>query len=174
MNKYFFYITLALITAGTIISCAKDRATPDTSASALTDAKLYDLAKDTTDYYYYADGSSATQFLTTSNSSPFHGNIYYELKMNKTAKDACTSGGKLPASGTFPDSSLVVKQIHASPTGPVTEYAVLYKLKGSWNWARYSPAGDVLFSINGDANANCISCHQPSSRDFVRTFDEHP
>lgn len=148
-------------------ACAKDRAVPDVT---FTDAKLFALVTDTTGENLYKSSSNATQWTSTQGA---HGNQFYEMKMNAKAYSACTASGKLPQGASFPDSSLIVKRLHSTSSGPVTLYAVMYKLGGTWNWAEYNPTGDVLFSIKADASG-CVSCHQPSSRDFVQTFDVFP
>jgi hypothetical protein len=168
MKNLLYCIPATAIIAAVLFSCAKDKATPDTT---FTDAKLFALVTDSVNEKYYKDNSNATEWASTQGA---HGNLIYKLKMNAKAFDACTASGKLPQGGSFPDSSLLVKKLFTgASTGSVAGYAVMYKLGGSWNWAEYSPTGTVLFSINTD-NSLCVGCHQPNSRDFARTFDEHP
>jgi hypothetical protein len=151
-----------------LFSCRKDKATPDTS---FTNEKFFGFIKDSATASYYKNG---TEFTTSSTSQFFHGSVFYKLRMNTTAFNACTDGGKLPAGSSFPDSSLLIKEIRAAAGGSISEFAAMYKLNGSWNWARFKPSGEVLFGIDDDEVATCVGCHQPQSRDLVRSFDEHP
>ncbi len=160
------YILVCLLLLGIGFSaCRKDQGKqPET----FTDAYLYGLAKDTTGKFTYKDAATASEFI----SDAAHGTKSYTLYMNKKANDACTASGKLPVGGSFPDSSLLVKYLKVAPGGALESYAVLYKLKGSWNWAKYDALGNATHSLKA-SSATCTGCHT-STRDLTWTFIAHP
>ncbi len=101
----------------------------------------------------------------------------FKLKFNDVAAAALDASGRLPEGGTFPDGSLVVKEVQLN--GIISLYAVMKKnsqstLSGNgWLWAEYDTNGKVLSSINGKGSS-CISCHaQSPHRDYTRSFDLH-
>lgn len=87
----------------------------------------------------------------------------------------------LPARSSFPDGSIVFKEIRTN--GQTTLYAVMYKDRNNglaangWLWAEYAPDGTVAFSVTRKGSG-CIGCHaleQGTQHDFVRTFErQHP
>lgn len=144
-------------------SCTKDRGILD---GQLTDEKLFMLTADTVNATWYQNG----QFLSPAGGSP-HGT--FKLRFNPVAASVLDSTGELPVNGTFPDSSLLVKEVYNVPNGNLTVYAVMYKRKGVWNWAEYGPGGNSIFSVFNNSNT-CTDCHrQTPNRDEVRTFDLH-
>ncbi|MFL5752935.1 MAG: cytochrome P460 family protein [Bacteroidia bacterium] len=159
-------VTGSILFAIIVYSCTKDKGA--ISGSVLTDDLLITMAKDTSGKFLYANGAGATTFT----SDPAHNSRPYSLRMNKKAHDACTAGGKLPNGATFPDSSMLVKELRNSVSNLVEQYAVIYKMNGSWKWGEYKPDGSVDKKITDDSNF-CTSCHT-STRDNVWTFDVHP
>lgn len=156
---------LGLISSCIIIySCSKDKGALPTTP--LTDELLLTWAKDTAGKSFYANGSGVSTFT----SDAAHGSRPYGLRMNKKAFDACTAAGKLPTGATFPDSSMLVKELRNN--GVIEQYAILYKHNGAWKWAEYKPDGTMQQKITDDSNV-CTSCHI-SNRDNVMTFDVHP
>jgi hypothetical protein len=99
------------------------------------------------------------------------------VSMNTTAAGALRNG-KLPSGATFPDGSVIFKEVLTSGQSP-NLYAIMYKdrtntLAGNgWLWAEYRPDGGVGFSIINRGNG-CTGCHaldQGPQNDFVRTFE---
>jgi hypothetical protein len=98
------------------------------------------------------------------------------VSMNEVAFGALSSG-RLPEGSTFPDGSMIVKEIRQG--GPTTLFAVMYRdrqnpLSGQgWLWAEYAPDGSVVASIQG-RGSGCVSCHardHGARNDLVRTFE---
>lgn len=98
------------------------------------------------------------------------------VRLNEKAASAL-HGGRLPAGASFPDGSIVFKEIIIDGTTRV--YAVMLKdasnplAANGWLWAEYEPNGNVLFSIRTQG-VNCTACHareQGPQHDFVRTFE---
>lgn len=98
------------------------------------------------------------------------------VSMNATAFSALQNGS-LPTGTSFPDSSVIFKQIIMN--GQTVLYAVILKDRQSplssngWLWAEYQPNGSVAISVN-NRGSGCIACHsreQGPQNDFVRTFE---
>lgn len=135
-----------------------------------TNEKLFDETKGGNLVFYQNKDS----ILTPAGGSP-HGN--FKLKFNNTAAEQFGNDGKLPVGKTFPDGSLIVKEIYSGET--LTLYAVMKKDSKSkfagngWLWAEYEPGGNTKFSI-GKKGEGCISCHSSTpNRDLTKSFDFH-
>ena len=100
------------------------------------------------------------------------------VTLNATAAGALVDG-RLAPGARFPDGSVIVKEIRATATAPLTLYAVMVKdrtnvLAGNgWLWAEYGPSGSVAYSVASRGGA-CTSCHLRENgpdNDLVRTFE---
>lgn len=112
--------------------------------------------------------------LSASGNSP-HGS--FKLLFNQTAWDALDSTGKLPVGGSFPEGSLIVKDIIKG--GSTDLYAVMLKNPGSslsnlgWVWNEFKPDGSVVIGASDKGDA-CVGCHRGNTnRDFTNSFDLH-
>jgi len=129
----------------------------------VTDNSLYSLVQQSAGSGYYKSGDT----LAPAGDSP-HG--LFRLRMNSVAQRVLNNLGELPGGRSFPDSSLIVKEV-ITP-GPI-QYAVMYKNGNSWSWAEFKGNGDTYYSVTQNGRA-CISCHSASpNRDLIRTFDLH-
>ena len=99
------------------------------------------------------------------------------VTLNEAAAGALQNGRLLPGT-TFPDGSVIFKEVLSSP-GVVSVDAVMYKDRthtnagNGWLWAEYRPDGGVVFSMTNRGNA-CTGCHslaQGPQNDFVRIFE---
>lgn len=120
----------------------------------------------------YYQGNNTT--LAGAGNSP-HGQ--FKLLFNQTAWAALDSTGKLPVGNTFPEGSLIVKEIIKN--GSTDLYAVMLKKPSSsnagagWLWNEFEPNGDIVISISDKGDA-CISCHRGNTnRDLTNSFDLH-
>ncbi len=152
---------------------------PSSPGSAIrTDAALFALVTQTDAFGRYTAFPNADEFTTGRlNGSEAHRPVI-RVSLNATAAGALQNG-RLPPGGTFPDGSIVFKEIKSSATAPATLYAVMVKdransLAGNgWLWAEYGPTGSVIISISNRGSA-CTSCHlreQGPGNDLVRTFE---
>jgi hypothetical protein len=98
------------------------------------------------------------------------------VSMNEKAFSAL-SGGALPTGTSFPEGSVIVKEIRED--GHTTLVAVMYRdaqnpLSGSgWLWAEYTPDGTAMVSVQS-RGSGCVGCHsreQGLQHDLVRTFE---
>lgn len=112
--------------------------------------------------------------LTAAGNSP-HGS--FKLLFNQTAWDALDSTGKLPVGATFPDGSLIVKEVIKG--GSTDLFAIMQKKPSSslsnqgWLWNEFEPNGDLIISVSDKGDA-CVGCHRGNTnRDFTNSFDLH-
>ena len=100
------------------------------------------------------------------------------VSLNATAASALQNG-RLASGASFPDGSIVLKEIRSSMTTAPSLYAVMMKDRGNalagdgWLWAEYGPTGSVTFSVSNRGSV-CTSCHrreQGPRNDLVRSFE---
>ncbi len=98
------------------------------------------------------------------------------VSLNAVAFNAL-SAGRLPAGSSFPNGSIVFKEIRRGDSTYL--YAVIYKDPSSpyagngWLWAELYPNGAPFISMTLSGR-NCTGCHareQGPQNDFVRTFE---
>lgn len=136
------------------------------------DEKLYKWITSETVYYYYQNNP---EILPTSEETERAHDNFMRIRFNKKAADVLNQDGHLPKGVSFPDSSIIIKEIYSEKTGAVEILAAMVKLKGApnsnkdWLWAEYSPTGDVEYSVSKNGKA-CVSCHK-STYDNVRIFE---
>lgn len=99
------------------------------------------------------------------------------LKFNKIAYEALDENGRLPAGGTFPDGSVIVKEAYSDSNGILIEYAIMKKdpknkyAKKDWLWSEIAVDGTISYPVSNKGQS-CIHCHtQPINRDATRTFN---
>ena len=152
-------------------------ALPTPKVSIAGDSALFKLVTETEPFSSYALFPNADAVTRgTLNGSTAHQPM---VRVSVNAKAlAALQNGKLPSGGTFPDGSIIFKEIQTNG-GSTTTYAVLYKevsnpaAGNGWLWSEFSPGGSVAYSIN-NRGAGCTGCHsleQGSKNDFVRTFE---
>ncbi|MDF2449843.1 MAG: hypothetical protein K0R26_2347 [Bacteroidota bacterium] len=155
---------LYVVFGGILFSCFCFSCTKDIGYNPLiaySDKALYDSCRNEEAFQYYKNDPAAVY----SGSNGPHG--AFKLKFNKIAQTALTDNGKLPAGNSFPDGSMVVKEVQHNGM-----YALMYKRSGSWLWAEINSDGSVAYSVNKDGGAGCISCHsQGGHRDLVVSFN---
>ena len=157
-NRIALTVFSGIVSLCVFYSCTKDQGiNPDL---AFSDRALYDSCRNVQAFHYYKNDPAAVY-------SGVHGpHGAFKLRFNKTAFAALTDNGKLPATKTFPDGSLIVKDIQSNG-----QYALMYKKRGSWLWAEINADGSVAFSTTREPTATCISCHsQSGQRDLAVSF----
>ncbi len=99
------------------------------------------------------------------------------VSLNVTAASALRDG-RLPPGGTFPDGSVLFKEVLSNGRTP-SVYAVMYRDRANaqagngWLWAELRPNGGVDYSIANRGGA-CTGCHllgRGSQNDSVRIFE---
>lgn len=179
--KKNYVIAGVLVASLGLVQCTKETPEPDPAppktVTAITDQELLDMAKTATGYTYYKNSNDITA------SSPASGhNAFFRVRFNATALAALTDNGKLPEGGTFPEGSVIVKELHKLQDGSEqTGVAVMIKRKGDpnasekdWVWGEYfggSTTNAISVSTKG---TKCLGCHAGSKRDMVRAFELFP
>lgn len=138
------------------------------------DKVLFDKSNTTTGFTYYKGDNS---ILPSSNPSAH--NKFFRVRFNDIAQAALTDNGKLPAGGSFPEGSLIVKELFDAQNGDLKLLAAMEKAPANsaagagWLWGEYTPDSKVVFSIykKGDG---CISCHSVNARDYGRLYELFP
>jgi hypothetical protein len=173
---------LAAVVAGiALAACGGDDGTspePDPVERIDTDAELLDLVMQREPF------TTFTLFPNTDSliSGRLEGSEAHQplvrVSMNAKALTALVSD-TLPDGATFPDSSIIFKEVRGSST--IFFYAVMYKDRDNplaangWLWGEYRSNG--LDFPNGSiqrSGANCVGCHsleEGPGNDLVRTFE---
>lgn len=127
----------------------------------------------TKSFTYY----SGTPIITAARGNSPHG--FIRIKFDSIAFSVLDAGQNLPNGKSFPNGSLIVKEVYSTINDSLTFYAVMKKNPSSsvsgngYEWAEFRSNGKTYFST-GKKGVGCISCHAGgSNRDLVRTFDLH-
>ncbi len=139
------------------------------------DKILFDKAKVATGFTYYKNNST----VLASSPQTAH-NAFFRVRFNAIAQAVLTDNGRLPAGGSFPDGSLIVKELYDSQAGSLQLLAVMEKSTGNslsganWLWAEYKSDGALGYSISKKGEG-CTGCHGTAgNRDYMRLFELFP
>ena len=151
----------------TLVTCKRDK------ASKQDDENLYNETASASGFIFYKDDPT----VQTSSPQSAH-NPFFRVRFNQTAYAALTDSGRLPIGGSFPEGSIVVKELYDSQSGSLALLAVMKKTSSSysangWEWAEYEPGGDVKYSLS-EKGSGCTGCHGTDARDNVRLFNIFP
>ncbi len=163
---FFFMATLVLFFS----SCS----TKKNEGLVVSDGTLFNIAQTASAFTYYKNSSDT---LLSDPSSPHGG--YMKVRFNQKAMTVMNDSANRLLSPSFPDGSMVVKEIYNQPGGVLIELAVMYKVNGAintgggWVWSEFLFDGTVEYST-ANSGASCIGCHQGSSNmDLIRVFYTH-
>jgi len=165
-------------------ACSENETVSETRAKTYTDSELFSLAQTGT-FSFYKNNSDTLLFTPNGGG---HGG-FIRVKFNPIANAALTDNGKLPLNSTFPNGSLVVKEIYNNRGDTLAFLAVMLKeptatnAAEGWVWGEYYADGRVLWTVN--RGADCVPCHRLTAqtsnipgdlghRDLVRTFGLRP
>ena len=166
-------LSFAIIASFFLLMQCKEEETPP--PGAITDQQLFDMASTTTGFTYYRNNPA---FLV-SQSGQAHGS-WVRFRYNAVAQAALTDNGKLPTGGTFPEGSLIVKELHGDTTGnDLNGYAIILKApndpdaRNGWVWAEYFGSPTLGTRVTDDSQF-CVNCHSINHRDYNRVFELFP
>jgi hypothetical protein len=141
---------------------------------AVSDASLFNIAQTVSSFSYY---KNRLDTLLSDPSSPHGG--YMRVRFNQKAMSVMNDSASRIIAPTFPDGSMVVKEVYDFPGGPLLELAIMYKVDGAsnssggWIWNEMLPDGTIEYSAANNG-AQCIDCHRNSNNlDLIRTFYTH-
>lgn len=157
------------------VGCANDPLkglTPGTGP-AVSDTDLQVLIQPAGTWKYF---KNLTTPFARASTSP-HPESFIRVRYNTYAATQLEANGRIKANASFPDSSVIVKELSNGTT--ISTYAVMMKLNGSssagfggWIWAEYKPGGATQYSTTG-RGAACSACHSQGI-DYTRMNDSHP
>lgn len=172
LKKAIMKLTVALLLSlTTIVVACKKESVQETSKTMVEPTPLFEEITTLSNYTFYQGDSS----IVPSSPQSAH-NAFFRVRFNAIAAAALTDNGKLPVNGTFPEGSIIVKDLYNSQTGNVVLYSVLKKDSSSmnstngWLWVEYEANGNMIYKITNKGNG-CVSCHSTNHRDNVRLFD---
>ena len=162
------------IAAGVIAACGGDAldGLPEGTGPAVSNADLARLSQSALPWTYYKHSATPVK-----RSSQAHTESHALVRYNALAATQLDAAGKVRAGASFPDSSIIVKELSNGTT--ITTYAVMMKLRGSasagfdgWIWAEFGPNAAVKYPTGG-RGAACSSCHK-AGIDYTRMNDSQP
>jgi len=161
--KTIIILTTFLVGVWTINSCKKEE------EATGTDKELYEMAKTTSGFTWFKNSSS----LLNKSSGSGHPQPFLRTRYNSIASAKLDSTGKIMTGATFPEGSLIVKELYDNST-TLGRYAILYKKAGSadadskgWVWGYINSDGSVAEAAS-KKGSSCISCHsQADNIDYM-------
>lgn len=158
------------------IQCAKQEQRTDRPIIMETDSALFAKITAQEGFHYYQNSDR----MLLSSSASAH-NKFFRVRFNEKALAALSDNGKLPAGGSFPAGSLIVKELRSGNAGEILNgYAVMEKLPddtnagAQWIWAEYFSTSQPNGVALHEKGRQCISCHSTGDRDKVRLFTLFP
>jgi hypothetical protein len=155
--KILVFLSCCLIGIWTINSCKKEKEAKG------TDKELYDLAKETTGFTWYKNSSA----LLNKSSGSGHPQQFLRTRYNAIASSKLDANGKIIAGTSFPEGSLIVKELYDNAT-TLGRYAILYKKAASpdadakgWVWGYINADGGVAAEAS-KKGSSCNGCHSQS------------
>jgi hypothetical protein len=133
------------------------------------DTELYKMAKSTTGFTWYKNSST---YLDRSDGSG-HSQPYLRTRYNTMAASMLDANGKIISGSTFPEGSLIVKELVDNDYN-LDQYAILYKKSSEkyadargWVWGYIAADGKVRASAT-QKGSSCSACHlQENNIDYM-------
>jgi hypothetical protein len=156
-------LAFCLVSIWTINSCKKEKEAPG------TDKELYEMAKSTSGFTWFKNSSS----LLNKSSGSGHPQPFLRTRYNSVAASKLDTNGRIITGATFPEGSLIVKELYDNST-TLGRYAILYKKTGSadadakgWVWGYINADGGVAVAAS-KKGSSCTSCHsQADNIDYM-------
>ena len=144
-------------------SCKKDKVASE------TDKELFDLATETNGFVWYKNSSA----LLDKSGGSGHPQPFLKTRYNAIAATQLDTSGKIVSGSTFPEGSLIVKELYDNAT-KLGRYAILYKKSSSedadangWIWGYIDSDGTVAVPAS-KKGTSCINCHsQAENIDYM-------
>ena len=161
---------ISLLIFGSITSCVSEKE----EGPIVSDATLFNLAQNVSSFTYY---KNKTDTLVADQSSPHR--PFVRIRFNPKATSVMNDSADNLLSASFPDESMIVKEIFNQKGGSLVSYAIMYKLRNAanngeeWIWSEVSSDGNVITpaEFKGD---QCVGCHLSGiNSDLVKTFGLH-
>lgn len=166
-QKTILFLFICITALWTINSCKKEN--ENEKETIEIDKELYEISKTTSGFVWYKNSSA----LLEKSSGSAHPQPFLRTRYNSIAASKLDSNGKIQTGTTFPEGSLIVKELHDNST-TLGRYAILYKKTGSadadakgWIWGYINADGTVAVPAS-KKGSSCISCHsQADNIDYM-------
>ncbi len=167
-GKIVTVIGLVFVLAG----CKDSGTNTELAAPVVTDAQLFAMQKPASGWAFFGN---TTDTLFSGGNSAHESRL--RVRYNTRAATQLDAAGRVRSGASFPDSSLIVKDLY---TGTVrTTVAYMFKLRaasnaaaGGWVWSETDDAG-IPKAPASTKGIGCIGCHS-AGIDFTRMNDAHP
>ena len=162
-NKSIILIFLFGIIISTVNSCKKDK------PAAGIDKQLFDMAKETSGFSWYKNSTA----LLNKSAGSGHSEPFLRTRYNAIASAMIDTSGKIISGSTFPDGSLIVKELYSN-SSDIGRYAVLYKQANNadadangWVWG-YINSDETVAEPASNKGSGCKGCHsQADNIDYM-------
>ncbi len=128
-----------------------------------TDKMLYDMSKSSNGFIWY----KKTDALLETSSGSAHPGSFLRTRYNTVAATKLDGAGKIMDGVSFPEGSLIVKELYENSTNLI-RYAVLYKKSNSpdadekgWVWGYINADGGISLAASTKGSV-CKGCHSQS------------
>lgn len=138
------------------------------------ETEIFNKAKSTNGYVWFKYSNISLQ----KSSGSGHVQPLLKTRYNAVAAGQLDSLGRIKIGATFPEESMVVKEL-LDNSGNIEVYAVLYKKskhpsadsKG-WVWGYYNKDGTVVIS-SALKGKDCIGCHSQSGNETYMLMNKY-
>ena len=163
-------VLISLLFIACISSCVSDKE----EGTIVSDETLLNLAQNIASFTYYKNNSDTLIADVKSPHTPF-----IRIRFNPKASSAMNNSMDKLLASSFPDESMIVKEVYNRKGSSLVKYVIMYKLKNAanngsgWVWSEISSNGNAEYSAlrKGD---QCVNCHSANvNSDLVRTFGLH-
>jgi hypothetical protein len=159
--KYFITSLIGSMLFGAIFALSScTTAAPSGGDAALTDAAIFDIAKQTQGYTWYKNSDAYIGRTPKSG----HSEALMRTRYNTTAAAVLDASGKVRSGTTFPEGSIITKEL-VNADRSLSGYAVMLKRKNDpsadadgWVWGYVTGSGAVRYAV-ANKGAGCIGCH---------------
>jgi len=165
--KLFLVVFILLAFIFSFHSCTKGENVTDAGES--TDKLLYDMSKSAAGFVWFKN----SDILLNKSSGSAHPQSFLRTRYNPTAAAKLDGAGRIMNGVSFPEGSLIVKELYENATNLV-RYAILYKKSNSpdadakgWVWGYINADGGIVEAASNKGRS-CISCHsQTGNIDYM-------
>lgn len=159
--KFILVVSVFIFFIFSFISCKEEENVFDVVES--TDKLLFDMSKSTSGFVWYKN----SDVLLNKSSGSAHPQSFLRTRYNSTAASKLDGAGKIMAGVSFPEGSLIVKELYENRTN-FARYAILYKSSDNsdadekgWVWGYINADGGIVESASNKGRS-CKSCHSQS------------
>ncbi len=151
-------IAIIIIFVLTLNSCKKDK------IATGIDKQLLEMAKETAGFTWYKNSDA----LLNKSLGSGHSEPLLRTRYNNIASSVLDNSGKILAGASFPEGSLIVKELFVNNID-LSRYAILYKKPSDsnadasgWVWG-YINANNTVATPASEKGSGCRGCHSQSN-----------